>query len=115
MVLILVCIKLLVDKLFFWKRKENLVVGLIKKIIILITVWAFVLLTGGGAPIYRAVASAFCGMILFTEKISQVFALTLVVLILTIINPFQTFFDPSFHLTCCATYGLILFSKPIAI
>lgn len=111
--LILVCIKLLVDKLFFWKRKENLLIDWIKKIIILITVWAFVLLTGGGAPIYRAVASAFCGMILFTEKTSQVFALTLVVIILTIINPFQTFFDPSFHLTCCATYGLILFSKPL--
>lgn len=103
--LILICIKLLVDKLFFWKR--------IKKIIILIAVWAFVLLTGGGAPIYRAVASAFCGMILFDDKTSQVYSLTIVILILTIINPFQTFFDPSFHLTCCATFGLIFCSKPI--
>lgn len=104
--LILVCIKLLVDKLFFWKW--------VKRIIILIAVWAFVLLTGGGAPIYRAAVSAFCGMVLFDDKTSQVYALTVAVLILTIINPFQTFFDPSFHLTCCATFGLILFSKPIA-
>jgi competence protein ComEC len=103
--LILICIKLLVDRLFFWKW--------IKKIIVLLAVWAFVLLTGGGAPIYRAAASAFCGMVLFDNKTSQIYALTVVIFILTIINPFQTFFDPSFHLTCCATYGLILFSKPI--
>ena len=30
---------------------------------------------------------------------------------MTIVNPFGSIYDPSFHLTCCATYGLILFSK----
>lgn len=107
--IILVCIKLLVDTLFFWKKDETW----LKKIVILLAVWAFVLLTGGGAPIYRAAVSAFCGLILFQGKTSQVYALTIVVLLMSIQNPFQTLYDPSFHLTCCATFGLILFSKPI--
>lgn len=111
--IILVCIKLIVDKLFFWKRKKGLIIEWIQKIIILLSVWIFMLLTGGGAPIYRAVASAYLGMFLFQGKTSQVYALTVTILILTIISPFQTLYDPSFHLTCCATYGLILFSKPI--
>ncbi len=109
--LILVCIKLLVDMLFFWNRVESVFVTWMKKTIILLAICAFVLLTGGGAPIYRAAASAFCGLILFDNKTSQLYALTVVVFILTVINPFQTLFDPSFHLTCCATYGLIIFSK----
>jgi competence protein ComEC len=99
--------------LFFWKREKSWIIEWIQKIIILITIWMFMLLTGGGAPIYRAVASAYCGMILFQEKTSQVYALTVTILILTILSPFQTLYDPSFHLTCCATFGLILFSKPI--
>ncbi len=111
--IILVCIKLLIDALFFWKRNETLLVSWIKKILILITVGCFVLLTGGGAPIYRAAVSAFCGLILFQRKTSQVYALTIVVLLMTIQNPFQTLYDSSFHLTCCATYGLILFSRSI--
>lgn len=111
--IILVCIKIFVDMLFFWKKEKGWLIELIQKIIILASVWSFMLLTGGGAPIYRAVASAYCGMILFQEKTSQVYSLTVTVLILTIISPFQTLYDPSFHLTCCATYGLILFSKPI--
>ncbi len=111
--IILVCIKMFVDRLFFWKREKGWIVKILQKIIIMLAVWAFMLLTGGGAPIYRAVASAYCGMMLFQEKTSQVYALTVTVLILTIISPFQTLYDPSFHLTCCATLGLILFSKPI--
>jgi competence protein ComEC len=110
---ILVCIKFFVDKLFFWKKEKGLTLEIIQKIIIMLAVWAFMLLTGGGAPIYRAVASAYCGMILFHEKTSQVYALTVTIFLLTIVSPFQTLYDPSFHLTCCATYGLILFSKPI--
>jgi competence protein ComEC len=77
--------------------------------ILLIT--SFVLLTGGGAPIYRAFISSFCALVIFKKNTSQVYALTVVVLIMTIINPFGSLYDPSFHLTCCATYGLILFSK----
>jgi len=111
--IILVCIKMLVDALFFWRREKGWIIKTIQKIIIMLAVWTFMLLTGGGAPIYRAVASAYCGMMLFQEKTSQVYALTVTVLILTIISPFQTLYDPSFHLTCCATLGLILFSKPI--
>lgn len=111
--IILVCIKVFIGWLFFWKRTENSWIEWLKKIIILLAVWAFVLLTGGGAPIYRAAASAFCGLILFDKQTSQIYALSIVILILTIINPFQTLYDPSFHLTCCATFGLILFSKPI--
>lgn len=111
--IILVCIKIFVGWLFFWKRTESVWIEWLKKILILLAVWAFVLLTGGGAPIYRAVASAFCGLILFDKQTSQIYALSVVILILTIINPFQTLYDPSFHLTCCATFGLILFSKPI--
>lgn len=111
--IILICIKMFVDGLFFWRREKGWIIQIAQKIIIMIVVWAFVLLTGGGAPIYRAVASAYCGMMLFQEKTSQVYALVVTVLILTIISPFQTLYDPSFHLTCCATLGLILFSKPI--
>ncbi|MES2623489.1 MAG: ComEC/Rec2 family competence protein [Patescibacteria group bacterium] len=111
--LILVCIKMLVDFLFIWKKEKGGGVKFTQKVIIIIAVWAFVLLTGGGAPIYRAVVSAYCGLFLFQEKTSQVYALTVVIFIMTVINPFQTLYDPSFHLTCCATYGLILFSKPI--
>lgn len=111
--IILICIKMFVDGLFFWKRERGWVIQILQKIIIMFVVWAFMLLTGGGAPIYRAVASAYCGMMLFQEKTSQVYALVVTVLILTIISPFQTLYDPSFHLTCCATLGLILFSKPI--
>lgn len=111
--IILVCIKLFVDFLFFWKKEKGWIIKLTQKIIILAVVWLFMLLVGGGAPIYRAVAGAYCGMILFQEKTSQVYALTVTILILTTISPFQTLYDPSFHLTCCATYGLILFSKPI--
>lgn len=111
--IILVCIKIFVSFLFFWKREKGLIIEWVQKIIILLAVWMFMLLTGGGAPIYRAVASAYCGMILFQEKTSQVYALSVTILILTILSPFQTLYDPSFHLTCCATFGLILFSKSI--
>ncbi len=111
--LILVCIKMLVDKLFFWRKEKGVVIKVVQKIIVLIVVWAFVLLTGGGAPIYRAVVSAYCGLILFQEKTSQVYALFVVIFIMTIISPFQTLHDPSFHLTCAATFGLILCTKPI--
>ena len=111
--LILVCIKMLVEKLFFWRKEKRLVIRVMQKIIILISVWCFVLLTGGGAPIYRAVVSAYCGLILFTEKTSQVYALFVVIFIMTMISPFQTLYDPSFHLTCAATFGLILCTKPI--
>jgi len=111
--IILVCIKMFVSFLFFWKREKSWIIEWLQKIIILLAVWMFMLLTGGGAPIYRAVASAYCGMILFQEKTSQVYALSVTILILTTLSPFQTLYDPSFHLTCCATLGLILFSKPI--
>lgn len=111
--LILVCIKMLVDKFFFWRKEKGVVIKVLQKIIIFISVWAFVLLTGGGAPIYRAVVSAYCGLILFTEKTSQVYALFVVIFIMTMISPFQTLYDPSFHLTCAATFGLILCTKPI--
>jgi competence protein ComEC len=70
-----------------------------------------VLLTGGGAPIYRAFVSSVCGLLIFNNQTSQVYALTMVVMIMTIINPLGTLYDPSFHLTCCATYGLIMFTK----
>jgi competence protein ComEC len=72
---------------------------------------SFVLLTGGGAPIYRAFISSFCALVIFKKNTDQIYALTIVVLIMTIVNPFGSIYDPSFHLTCCATYGLILFSK----
>lgn len=111
--LILVCIKMLVDKLFFWRKEKGWVITVVQKIIIFISVWVFMLLTGGGAPIYRAVASAYCGLLLFQAQTSQVYALTIVIFIMTMISPFQTLYDPSFHLTCCATFGLILYSKSI--
>lgn len=102
--LILACVKTITDKIF--RRKKFL-----QKICIGVFVWIFMLLVGGGAPIYRSVTSTFCGLFLFTQKTSQVYALTISILILTTISPFQTLYDPSFHLTCCATFGLILFSK----
>lgn len=113
--IVILCVTKIIEILFFWKKEDNFYVECLQKGIVLICIWMFVLLTGGGAPIYRAAASAFVGMILFKDKTSQVYALTITVFVLTIINPFQTLYDPSFHLTCCATYGLILFSKPIQI
>ncbi len=110
--IILICIKMCVDWIFFWIKQESEMLEWIKKICVLGAVWCFVLLTGGGAPIYRAAVSAFCGLIVFRDATSQTYALTIVVLLMTIQSPFQTLYDPSFHLTCCATYGLILFSKP---
>ncbi len=102
--LILGCVKTITDKIF--RRKK-----FFQKIFIAMFVWFFMMLVGGGAPIYRAVASTFCGLFLFSEKTSQVYALTITILLLTTIAPFQTLYDPSFHLTCCATFGLILFSN----
>lgn len=110
--IIIFCIKYIFDLIFvILKLKENLFVEWIKKILMMILITSFVLLTGGGAPIYRAFISSFCALILFKKNTNQVYALTIVVLIMTIINPFGSIYDPSFHLTCCATYGLILFSK----
>lgn len=110
--IIIFCIKYIFDVMFVILRlKENLFVEWIKKILIMILITSFVLLTGGGAPIYRAFVSSFCALMIFKKNTDQVYALTIVVLIMTIINPFGSIYDPSFHLTCCATYGLILFSK----
>lgn len=110
--IIIFCIKYIFDLMFTVVRiKENLFVEIIKKFLIMISITSFVLLTGGGAPIYRAFISSFCALVIFKKNTSQVYALTIVVLIMTIINPFGSIYDPSFHLTCCATYGLILFSK----
>lgn len=108
--IIIFCIKFIFD-LLFSRVKESLMIEIIKKILTLISVTSFVLLTGGGAPINRAFISSFCALVLFKKGTDQMYALTIVVLIMTIINPFASFYDPSFHLTCCATYGLILFSK----
>lgn len=110
--IIIFCIKYVFDLLFgIFRIKENLVSEIIKKILMILLITSFVLLTGGGAPIYRAFISSFCALVIFRKNTSQVYALTVVVLIMTIINPFGSLYDPSFHLTCCATYGLILFSK----
>jgi len=110
--IIIFCIKYIFDLIFSILRiRENLFVEIVKKILIMISIMSFVLLTGGGAPIYRAFVSSFCALVLFKKNTNQVYALTIVVLLMTIWNPFGTLYDPSFHLTCCATYGLILFSK----
>ncbi len=108
--IIIFCIKYIFD-LIFSRVKESLLVEIIKKILTLLSVTSFVLLTGGGAPINRAFISSFCALVIFKKGTDQVYALTIVVLIMTIVNPFGSIYDPSFHLTCCATYGLILFSK----
>ena len=50
--IILVCIKMFVSFLFFWKREKSWIIEWLQKIIILLAVWMFMLLTGGGAPIY---------------------------------------------------------------
>ncbi len=105
-------IKYIFDSIFIIvKIRENLLSEIIRKFLILISITSFVLLTGGGAPIYRAFFSSFCALVIFKKDTDQFYALTIVVLIMTIINPFGSIYDPSFHLTCCATYGLILFSK----
>lgn len=110
--IIIFCIKYIFDLVFkIVKIRENLISEIIRKFLILISMTSFVLLTGGGAPIYRAFISSFCALVIFKKNTDQVYALTVVVLIMTIINPFGSIYDPSFHLTCCATYGLILFSK----
>lgn len=110
--IIIFCIKYVFDLMFGILRiRENLFVEIIKKILIMLSITSFVLLTGGGAPIYRAFISSFCGLVIFKKNTNQIYALTIVVLIMTIVNPFGSIYDPSFHLTCCATYGLILFSK----
>jgi competence protein ComEC len=110
--IIIFCIKYIFDLMFVVLRiRENLFVEIIKKILIMLSITSFVLLTGGGAPIYRAFISSFCALVIFKKNTSQIYALTIVVLIMTIVNPFGSIYDPSFHLTCCATYGLILFSK----
>ncbi len=108
--IIIFCIKCIFD-LIFSRVKESVSIEIIKKILTLLSVTSFVLLTGGGAPINRAFISSFCALVIFKKGTDQVYALTIVVLIMTIVNPFGSFYDPSFHLTCCATYGLILFSK----
>ena len=105
-------IKFLFDLFFKIVRiKENKITDSVKKIFMIIFITSFTLLTGGGAPIYRAFISTTCALLFFKKNISQLYALTIVVLIMTIINPFGSLYDPSFHLTCCATYGLIMFSK----
>lgn len=110
--IIIFCIKYIFDLIFgIFKIKENLFSEIVKKFLILISMTSFVLLTGGGAPINRAFISSFCALVIFKKNTDQVYALTIVVLIMTSINPFGSIYDPSFHLTCCATYGLILFSK----
>lgn len=91
--------------------RENIFTISLKKFLIILSVTSFVLLTGGGAPIYRAYISSCCALLIFKKGINQIYALTIVILIMTIINPFESLYDPSFHLTCLATYGLILFSK----
>jgi competence protein ComEC len=108
--IIIFCIKYIFD-LLFSRVRESLSVDIIKKILTILSVTSFVLLTGGGAPIYRAYISSVCALVLFKKGTDQVYALTVVILIMTIVNPFGSIYDPSFHLTCCATYGLILFSK----
>ena len=108
--IIIFCIKFIFD-LIFSRVKESVFIEIVKKFLTLISVTSFVLLTGGGAPINRAFISSFCALVLFKKGTDQVYALTIVVLIMTILNPFGSLYDPSFHLTCCATYGLILFSK----
>ncbi len=108
--IIIFCIKFIFD-LLFSRMKESVSIEIIKKILTLLSVTSFVLLTGGGAPINRAFIPSFCALVLFKKGTDQVYALTIVVLIMTILNPFGSLYDPSFHLTCCATYGLILFSK----
>ncbi len=110
--IIIFCIKYIFDLIFaIFKIKENLFSEIVRKFLILISMTSFVLLTGGGAPIYRAYISSVCALVLFKKETDQIYALTTVVLIMTVINPFGSIYDPSFHLTCCATYGLILFSK----
>lgn len=108
--IIIFCIKYIFD-LIFSRVRESLSIEIIKKILTILLVTSFVLLTGGGAPIYRAYISSVCALVLFKKGTDQIYALTTVVLIMTIINPMASIYDPSFHLTCCATYGLILFSK----
>ncbi len=108
--IIIFCIKYIFDLLFF-RVRESFSTEIIKKILTILSVTSFVLLTGGGAPIYRAYISSVCALVLFKKGTDQVYALTVVIFIMTIINPFGSIYDPSFHLTCCATYGLILFSK----
>lgn len=108
--IIIFCIKYIFD-LLFSRVRESFSIDIIKKILTILSVTSFVLLTGGGAPIYRAYISSVCALVLFKKGTDQVYALTIVILIMTIINPFGSIYDPSFHLTCCATYGLILFSK----
>jgi competence protein ComEC len=110
--MVVLFIKFLFDFIFnIFKLKENRLTEFFKKILMIIFITSFVLLTGGGPPIYRAFISTFCGLVIFKKNTSQLFALTVVVLLMTISNPFQSLYDPSFHLTCCATYGLIMFSK----
>ncbi|MBC7982029.1 ComEC/Rec2 family competence protein [Candidatus Parcubacteria bacterium] len=110
--IIIFCIKYIFDLIFgIFKIKENKFSEIVKKFLMLILITSFVLLTGGGAPINRAFISSFCALVLFKKGTDQVYALTIVVLIMTILNPFGSLYDPSFHLTCCATYGLILFSR----
>lgn len=110
--IIIFCIKYIFDLIFgIFRIKENLFSEIMKKFLILISMTSFVLLTGGGAPINRAFISSFCALVIFKKNTDQIYALTIVVLIMTTINPFGSIYDPSFHLTCCATYGLILFSK----
>lgn len=60
--LILACVKTITDKIFTRKK-------FLQKICIGIFIWVFMLLVGGGAPIYRSVASTFCGLFLFTQKL----------------------------------------------
>lgn len=108
--IIIFCIKYIFDFLFS-RIRASLSIEIIKKILILLSVTSFVLLTGGGAPIYRAYISSVCALVFFKKGTDQVYALTVVVLLMAIINPMASIYDPSFHLTCCATYGLILFSK----
>ena len=110
--IIIFCIKYIFDFLFVvFRIKENMLVEWVKKILMMILITCFVLLTGGGAPIYRAFISSFFALIIFKKNTNQIYALTIVVLVMTILNPFGSIYDPSFHLTCCATYGLIFFSK----
>ncbi len=110
--IIILSIKFIFDNLFLILRlKKNFISDILKKILIILCITSFVLLTGGGAPIYRAFISSVFGLIIFNNKTSQLYSLTIVVLIMTIINPMGSLYDPSFHLTCCATYGLIMFTK----
>ncbi len=109
--IIIFCIKYFFDNLFLIMRlRKDLFTEFFKKILMIVLITVFVLLTGGGAPIYRAFVSSICGLLIFNNKVSQLYALNIVVMIMTIINPLGTLYDPSFHLTCCATYGLIMFT-----